>query len=267
MTRVGDFSRQSADIQTLLGRSYSDHLTIIKPPPSLTKIPDGGIELPLSPGNGIFGLPDELLLQIFTIATRRSDSKSDRQANDRRTCNALSTTCRRFNNIVTLILYSDIYICKSLYGWNSISLRRAIRCLHCTLKKKPSLWKHCYSLSILVGNSTGDAPLAPYLKDFVVWLANTRKLSIHGDFEVDEEKWSLLKAAVQHMPLLEEVSLSWGLSLKRVCETVTSLSHLRVLEFSGIRCHDISLPWESIKVSGYNIFITQNIYMLFLSFR
>ncbi|KAH6609167.1 hypothetical protein Trco_002513 [Trichoderma cornu-damae] len=195
----------------------------------------------------LFRLPNEVLLHIFTIAASDSEFMSGRRVNDRRTCIALSRTCRRFHSIATLVLYRDLNMCASRYNWNSLLLRRATRCLHRTLKEKPELRKHCSLLSIDLGYSTNSAVLVPYLMDLAVWLTHTKTLRIDGRFKGGEEELLLSKAAVQHMPMLEGVSLLNGLDLRQVYETVSCLSHLRVLELSGTSAPHDPLLWNAFE--------------------
>jgi hypothetical protein len=244
--------KNSANTQTILGRSDSNYLTIIKAPPVYARNPDDeALEPPIPPSRGILRLPDELLLRIFSIATSHSNFGRKRISNHP-TCIALSTACHRFNYLISVILYRDVNIRMSCYEGNSLLLRRATRCLHRTLKEKPSFRKNCRSLSIHIGYSSRNAVLVPYLMDLVAWLTSTKVFSMHGGFEVERDKRLLFKTAVQHMPMLEEISFSRDMDLRQVYETVISLSHLKVLKLSGIPVLDSMLARDTFKVSTVN---------------
>lgn len=233
------------------GRSDSNDLSVVKLPPNIDETPyENAVERPLPSDRGILRLPDEVLLQIFTEATTCSCPDFNQRANDYPISVSLSTTCSRFNRIVASILYRNINLCTSHYKDDLLMLRQATSCLHRTMKENPSLRSKCRSLSIHIGDGSNDATLASYLIDLVVWLKNTRVFSIRGSSEASNDDL-LLKTAAQHMPMLEEVKISWGLDLMQMHRAFVDLSHLRVLDLSKIRILNDRLPWYAFKVSNW----------------
>ncbi|KAL7913905.1 hypothetical protein GGI35DRAFT_438910 [Trichoderma velutinum] len=241
-----------ANVQTVLGRSDSNYLTIIKLPSHSEEVQhEDAAERPLPSDRGILGLPDEILLQIFTIIATRSHPDFDGHVNDRPSCIALSATCHRFNRLITSLLYRGLSI--SYYISDSLAIRRATRYLHRTLTENPSLRSNCHYLSIHIGYRSNNTIIFPYLLDLVAWLTNTKRLSLRGRFKADNENLLLFKAAVRHMPMLEEFSFSLNLDLRQIHEEIVALSHLRILEISGIPILNDMLPRDAFKKSTSSI--------------
>lgn len=229
----------------------SNDLSVVKLPPNSDETPwEDAFERPLPSDRGILRLPDEVLLQIFTETTTCSCPDFNQRANDHPISVSLSTTCRRFNRLVVSILYRNICLSISHYKDDLLMLCRAIGCLHRTMKENPSLRSKCRSLSIHIGDGANNVTLASYLMDLVVWLKNTRVLSIRESSEAGNGDL-LFKTAAQHMPMLEEVYLSWGLDLMQMHEIFIDLSHLRIFDFSNVPILNDKLLWDAFKVSTH----------------
>jgi F-box-like len=150
-------------------------------------------------------LPDELLLEILSLAT----SRTDREDTDFTTALAISRTCKRFYQGVLPFLYRTINDYRFLNGMIPPSASATL--LHRTMMERPALRPLVKRFMIQVdryklrGGAVGslDFMLANKL---VVWLGAVKHLCIFGGFE-NIYTWPLAVRAVEHMPQLNELTL------------------------------------------------------------
>lgn len=220
------------DGQKRLGRSASNKLIIINPPP------------PPPAERGLFLLPDEIFLRIVQAATE-PDSPADYYASDNlvdkyRLFVAPSVVCRRFNRLVTPLLYNDIDISlEEKYYRTSLSLG-AIWRLYRSLKGNPALRDHTRKLRISL-SSKGDRvqDALPMIAEMTAFFTNVRSFILSFPWKGSEGDLPVLRVAGSHMTKLEDFCLfggDTGPSLGFVCRALSGLSHLREFSFYPGNC-------------------------------
>ena len=218
--------------QMRLGRSDSNELILIRPLP------------PPSADRGIFLLPDELLQQILSLAI----TPDDRYVAPRgpKPSTAAAAVCRRFNTIVTPLIYSDIGINMVILWYSNQAPMKGMQKLHRTLTETPSLRKYTRKLApntFYPGRDYDNESALPMLVDIATFLTDTRSMSLSFPSVSPQDDSEVFYAAVSHMPNLQKLEIggwvehnpqaaSLGISLGLVCESLSSLSHLRELTIS-----------------------------------
>ena len=240
--------------QAILGRSGCNTLVITMPPAIGTRS-----TLTTQPNNnaGIMRLPDELLLQVVKYVAYPILSQLGGHVKNYADSAALAKTCLRFYRLTIPVMYSRLFVSINSITSNSPSMSAiAARKLHQTLSQNPWLRQHCRALHLGIGDTTHPKIQLPIVEDLAHRLTQTRRLSIHGGFQTAAKgTWSVIRTAVAHMPLLEEVHLhreGRGLCLPDVFEALGSAAHLRVLHLGGISPTPHSVSWGAFKVRPAN---------------
>jgi hypothetical protein len=225
--------------QTYLGSSAQNRLIIID---NKNTTRDGDKCIPRDEAF-IFRLPDELLVKVLGLATSQVDTRRPwwycecEMRCDYAATKTLALVCHRFNRIVLPLLYRTI---RFGHSHRIVPPAKAVKSLHRTLQKNPSLSQHCRALSISIND------LAPHFEgedfsialDFVSWMKKVRCLKVHGGFDkpYNEHTWALIRKIVQDMREIEHLCISregWGLYLGPIMEQV-DIPRLKKLHVHGI---------------------------------
>jgi hypothetical protein len=192
----------------------------------------------------IFRLPDELLAIILELATKNNTRYTSwrwwycvyHTPSNYADIKALALVCCRFNRIALPLLYRVI---RFRFPRHIVPSTKAVKTLHSTLQKYPSLSQYCRRLSIRIVDSRSESRLEDFsiVNDIASWLTKVQCFEIHGGFdECNEQTWGFLRSAVQHMREIEHLSLSreaWGLYLKPIMEHI-DIPSLKKLDIHGI---------------------------------
>ncbi|SPO00312.1 uncharacterized protein DNG_03157 [Cephalotrichum gorgonifer] len=222
--------------QQALDQSESNQLPTIEPTP----------RPPVE--KGIFCLPDELLLGIITLATvsaanSQYGSTDNRLAERGRLCFVHCIVCRRFNRLVTPLLYGSLKLSVATQADRYERSLTTFRNLHRTLIENPSLGKHTFTLIIdfsfvrTKGQADHDAILAMFA-DFATLFPNTTSLTVAFPRRVDfhlpnygiKRRLKIFRAAACHMTKLQKLSLKSDVglpSLKHICQALSPLQYLQ----------------------------------------
>ncbi|CAG9977423.1 unnamed protein product [Clonostachys byssicola] len=240
-----------------------------------------------SPTTAILRLPDELLASVLQESVhveykfwRDDDSEPFLKPCDAATARALISTCRRFQRLVTPLLYAHIEVrCNGAgRGEREVANARRTRLLHRTFRTNTSLWMHCRRLEI--GFSYGGKPLdreSPvqnlmYIAcDCLNWLTNTIDLRIialpSGLLEEDglttvllptgDDLCYLIRLATDNLPHLRHLDLHTCneamLALPTVIAGLSGLKPnacLRTLDLSGITHIGTDDDWKLLRAQA-----------------
>lgn len=208
----------------------------------------------------ILRLPDELLGNIIEIATafHRPNIRIHhvlafhRSLGSTLQCQTiLALVCRRFNQIVTPMMYCHISIFIRSHHLPRKRQEEAACKLHRTLRANPSLWPLCRTLlvnfegffrSVKSGYVERDYHIAT---DLVIWLTSTEE--VH--FEISDnsnigDAWTLAQLVLKHMPRLKGLALSdpsnHSIQLSHVYRALQGPSclALKTLNLGGISTQD-----------------------------
>ncbi|CAG9976192.1 unnamed protein product [Clonostachys byssicola] len=214
----------------------------------------------------ILSLPDELLAPILHASVPRYSAH--RAA-------PLALVCRRFNRIITPLLYRNLQIeCNGACGPHEY-IRRT-KALHRTVRSNQSLRQHCQSLVITFGSNFSTdldgkdtAPNLAYIAiDLVKWLYNTEELyigltSFHDDTWYETFKtstpsdlsvlYSQAPKSLTRLKLLnirqENVPMHLP-TLFRSLECLDSGACLRILDLTGVSQIGTEQDWKRMKAKA-----------------
>ncbi|KAK4443209.1 hypothetical protein QBC34DRAFT_478185 [Podospora aff. communis PSN243] len=213
--------------------------------------PPFGIRVQPTKGAPILRLPDELLFEIVSWVTQGEDvfpyysPKFKSRA-------ALAQTCARFCRLATPSLYQHLFI--SLDYFYRHERRFQITQLHRTLAENPPLRRHCRRLRFSHGGSANKELVGTIVLDLVRWLTQTREFSVHGGFQEEagpDPVWDSIRVAAEHMPHLEEVTLSrhdFVLPVQRVFGALSPATNLKTLCLAG--CYPSDIPWDTFEAGS-----------------
>lgn len=186
--------RKVSYIQTRLCRSENAQLGIVKPEPEPRR-------------QSILDLPNELLLQIIEhLAPWYPSELPPQKFAHYRGSLALQRTCRRFNNLVTPVLYHTLML--ETHGRKAEKSYRSARLLRRTLQDNHLLGRYCQRLHM----SNEIRPLST-LCDIAASLPNVTHFTFRLASFTSRSAWSVVSVAVQTMPKLEALKLRGDLLL------------------------------------------------------
>lgn len=218
-----------------------------------SQLGDLEIVVTLQPPFPILCLPEELVLEILTIAVRDGFNKYGfySRGNVYGIALSLCLVCKAFHRLVQPILYSKIQI-HGLYGQDSSSVNRLYR----TFQNSPSLSRHCKELFIWIQHNLNEAFLSEGFDvtlRVVCQFVNVKSLRLtglfdntvgNGDFsENDRDLWAFLRPMLSCIDRIEELEFSTscggfatglGLPLYPLCTMLSGMQHLKTLRIYAI---------------------------------
>lgn len=189
----------------------------------------------------ILKLPDEILLRIFEylpceLTSYKLEKKYEHIS--------LSFVCRRFNSIITPLIYQNV-------EFNTTSIPKdPSTLLHRSLQENPLLRRHVRALVLRLEEG---CPVE-IASDLSTWLPSVKRLVVGGKFWGMPRTWPIALSALRHMPKLEHLILGSdynGPCLPPIFEIVGRIPTLKVLELRGVS-EIRGAPWyKRVKVQNW----------------
>lgn len=121
----------------------------------------------------------------------------------------VSVVCRRFNRLLTPLLYCNI----SIKAWKGRSSTDDTEYLHRTLTENPSLREHTQKLDIcLTTHSDDDLTRLSVLRNMATFFANAKSLRLTLSLDGSPDDIAVLRAVGGHMIKLRKLEIFAGLS-------------------------------------------------------
>ncbi|KAF2501361.1 hypothetical protein BU16DRAFT_197041 [Lophium mytilinum] len=202
---------------------------------------------PESVDSSLLRLPNELLLEILTLAIGRKNTQLDNdRSKDHWTAWSLTQVCKRISEIAYPLLYRNIdFMSPTLCSLLPIST--AGNQLSHSLYANPSLGAMCKELVIWIppiedkwiGNmGDNDYQLCEYVAatDLLTKLPNVQNLESCNAVENSDHVWRMLEAAFDNMPRITDLTISQdygSIFIERLFTPATRFPALRRLHIVG----------------------------------
>ncbi|KAI9370407.1 hypothetical protein BJX61DRAFT_96471 [Aspergillus egyptiacus] len=165
----------------------------------------------------ILKLPAELLTEVLKSAARDTADPTVPASEHVYSYNALwrlALVCRTFSQLARPLLYRTLRISLGQTGdvMTVFGFHRHIQSLHTSLKANPSLRTHCTDVHITISERAVPNEDFSAATELLSALPNVRSLSVHGGLnqKYRAATWSLIQAALHHMPKLGSLRLQSG---------------------------------------------------------
>lgn len=175
----------------------------------------------------ISNMPIELLNNILAYAVPEPDHLGRYWRRRQAIAATISLTSKRFHQIVQLMLYHTIHLA-DIADFDLLPPGQNAKLFFRTIESNPALRGLCKNLTIRLDSEELEEKDLSLCTSLLRWLPNVRSLKVHGGYLSE----SLLRTALQSMPLVEKLRLSSSYEkvfLAQVCSHFV-LPQLRTLE-------------------------------------